>query len=301
MKPTHEYYNITELIEKWSVHDKNINETDILKWGASGQLQFSMWISTGEYYDHIDIIQAYQDGIEKAKEGLLEGKKVQKLKSCKEIRIDRERKIWKLSKSTVEFLLDDKKQDTVFPELLLDCDGCESQQCDDTRRIRIQPTLATWWLREYPDYISEFCDSRRENPQFSYLYISKEDLVVSHEDMKQFEKEYYKPEIPTPPYLDPTHPAYNVELALAIETWEALFIHKSHIDEGTAKQATQKYLEKYLNYSGDDERYTRYSETDTITKDSPFGRISILLNTGLLNKNAWKELKSKHSEETPET
>lgn len=298
MKPAHEYYKITELIEKWSVHDKNINETDILKWGTSGQLQFSVWISTGEYYDHIDIIQEYQDGTEIAEEGLLEGKEVCKPVSCKTIRIDRERKIWKLSKNTVELLLDNRKHDTVFPELLLDCDECKDQPCDDTGTIRIQPTLATWWLREYPDYDSDHYDYRRDDPKFSYLYISKEDLVVSHEDMKQFEKEYFKPETQTPPYLDPTHPAYNIELALAIETWEALFIHKSHIDEGTAKQATQKYLEKYLNYSGDDERYTRYSETDTITKDSPFGRISILLNTGLLNKNAWKELKSKHSEET---
>lgn len=299
MKPTHMYYNVSELIAKWSVYDSNINETDILKWGASGKLQFSVWISTGIYYEHIDIIQEYQDGTEIAEEGLLEGKEVLKHISCETIRIDKERKIWRLSQKSIEFLLDGKKKNTVFPELLLDCDDCENTQCDDTRTIRIQPTLAAWWLEKYPNYDPFHYDTGQEDPRFRYLYISKDDLVVSHEDMKQFEEEFFKPEVPIPPYLDPTHFAFNYQLALAIETWNALFIDKSHINEKTAKKAAQQYLKQYQNYTGDEEKYKVFSKKSATIDSAPLGKIAVMMHASFNNGVTWKEFKSKNDEQPP--
>jgi hypothetical protein len=59
MKPDHKYYDITELIQRWSEH--GVTEKDLLKYGADGKLQFSISIGPCTQEDHIEVTQCFDE------------------------------------------------------------------------------------------------------------------------------------------------------------------------------------------------------------------------------------------------
>lgn len=69
----------------------------------------------------------------------------------------------------------------------------------------------------------------------------------------------------TPPYLDPSHPAYEEELAIAIKAWEAVLLPcPDRPKKGTRKTLIRKWL---------DDNYSKNELSDTAKE-----RISVVLN-----------------------
>ena len=222
MKLVQEYYHLQDLPKKlakrWARPD--LCEQDFLRWGATGQLQFSILLTNycNEYYSDKECIELTPRDFLRNPQG--DPKDMTKPS-------DNNKNIIKITKKAVEKFLDNEQhqisgRDTIIAHY---------------KRFQTTP------------------ESGSTTP--SKIYCKKYDLIVTSADILSFEKNESIREEEKPIYLRETEVGYNSELALAIEVWNALFVEKQFIEEKTAKKAAIKYIEdKYGEFEGSAESGT---------------------------------------------
>ncbi len=253
-KPNHEYYSIDDLIKIWREYE--VTQTDLLKWGASDSLQFYIWVSVGDEFSYIEFKSLYYNQIEISEEDRKNG-----LQNWEEIPFDTikilsgNKKLYRIAKQTVDHFLKKSDETKVRPKLLPDCSNCpiysgSNKKCEDSCYVDFTAYYDQFhpsYSRKDPEIKAFELIPRSHHPgimgQYSdLLNITKNELVVTHDEFKRFETTFLQREEIIPPYLDPANEFYSITLDAAVRTWKALFIDKIDLTSNSAKLAGKKYL-----------------------------------------------------------
>ena len=171
MNPEHKYYNIAELLVRWADH--KITEMDLLKWGAEGKLQFSLLLSdTREPRDMTENsceITIRQVRLEDPKYVL-----------CDECTLRTKRELFKLAPKIIDNILVSPDKNHREIEILPWCKGCEKY--DSPEKDTCQVIISSGTIAE---------THAEASGDFRQLWnYGKDDLVVEHDEVKRFEKEF---------------------------------------------------------------------------------------------------------------
>jgi len=253
MKLVHNHYHFQELpkllAERWD--RPNLSKADLLKWGAAGRLQFSIYLFPAHTYN-AEYIELTQKHIEDDPQNNPDGMVV----PCDYKRICYSKDIFKISKETVEKILDnelhqiaDRETYEVAVQIL---PWCKDANCEWSKSCFVGYDM----VYDYGGELGTLPDSP-STP--SKITCKLSDLIVTRADILYFEENESIREEEKPIYLRETEDGYNRELAIVIETWKALFVDKQCIEEKTAKQAAIKYIEsKYPDYEGNTDSGTPF-------------------------------------------
>ncbi|MFC1827311.1 hypothetical protein ACFLZQ_05225 [Thermodesulfobacteriota bacterium] len=223
MTPRHSYYNIAELLGRWA--DNKFTEMDLLKWGAEGKLQFSILLSdTREPRDMTEDsheITIRQVRLEDPKYVL-----------CDECTLRTKRELFKLAPEIIDKIIVSPDKNHRVIKILPWCNDCDTYSIPDKNAFQVIISSGT------------IAEAHAEaSGDFRQLWnYGKDDLVIELDEVKRFEKEFPVFEEYIPPYLYPKHPYYSVELAIAVDTWKALFVDGINLDKRSGKQAGAEYI-----------------------------------------------------------
>ena len=235
MKPDLNYYSLEDLVERWKEY--NIKENDLLKYGQDGKLQFSMWVTPpSDNYSYVKITCGYYEWLEDEETNPIARREYPIYFGSREL--------FMLSHGTIDKLLNTALKGTAHPRLNPICGDCP-KKCENLNHGRSAGLYVSYsgsLDREYADLNNMDTDVYAHEHDF--LAITKDDLVVRHSDLVQFEKYHFKPEEVLPPYLDPDNEFYSVTLDLAVRAWKALFEEKKHLLEASAGKAGAAYLQR---------------------------------------------------------
>lgn len=230
MKPELDYYDIPGLIVLWSEHD--IKESDLLQYGASGRLQFSIWLSPPTAncgpisiecgYKHVEEDEFSEDGY-----------------SCYSLPVHTEkiyygdRKLFKVSPKTADQLLNKKIAGKAIAIISLRCEGCSGNCSSQTSSAG--------------QYINCDTDLSAQTPlrYNEILEITPSDLIVTIDEVKRFSINELGKQPEKPPYTVPTTYGYSSDLALAIEIWQAVVVERTILDKKSARRAGIAYIKKH--------------------------------------------------------
>ena len=222
MKLEHEFFDLQELEKRWSEY--GLTEKDILKYGVSGKLQFSIFPPNSPIISRIAQLHNTNE--------YLNGETV----ICSENVDGGNGSIYNISIITVKNIFHAESnyaQNGIPSEVELELEiPCPEPKCKF-------PNRATCWL--------EYCllphpgASAESRKGFT---CNRFDLIVTHKNELAFEETYLKPEPEEqkPPYLDPDNEFYSVTLDLAVRAWKVIFEEKKHLDKNSAGKAGSAYL-----------------------------------------------------------
>jgi hypothetical protein len=239
-KPDHDYYDILELIERWRLkYKEKIKIKDLLKWGASGRLQFSIYVTIVDsfWFSHFEIMpfSISKDEVEDVNQEYM--RSPWKECHCAPTEIyPSEKRLYRVEKRSIDDLLSPREKERIQPILLMNCNDCsEFEQCKNSNTLDYSAQLL---IHE----TSHFVKKHKYVDEIHAFHITKDNLVVTHDDLIRFEKESFIHKESTPPYLDQENKFYSVTLDLAVRTWRAIFIDKKHLEQNSAANAGKKYL-----------------------------------------------------------
>ena len=153
--------------------------------------------------------------------------------------------------------------------------------CEYCPHGRSPENCAVKYKLDYPEeYLQSLYEEEIEELE-TKMFCGINDLVVTHEEVTRFESLFDS--ILTPPHLNPQHIGFCKELAVAVETWRAIFIYNRTRLQKTCKMTASTYIEeKYPGYTG------------TPGKGSgKLGRITVMLND--VPGSSWKEFLKKQN------
>jgi hypothetical protein len=189
MKPDHKYYDITELIQRWSEH--GLTKKDLLKYGAEGKLQFSISLGPSTQENHIEVNQCFDektvvrtsDFSRKIAEdfGLSVDENEEKVVSrcCRTRTVSFENyELFDVTPLTILKLLASKENEVVAL-LTPDCDGCNrlTSTCDNMR------VTARYVVIYDPNDMQNI-----RNPDDFLIRCSRSCLVVKHDEFLRFDE-----------------------------------------------------------------------------------------------------------------
>jgi len=225
MKPDFDHYSISQLIERWSVY--NFKEDDLLQYGISGKLHFSIWVFP--FTDNISHLNMECYCYENDGEYYLR-------KTLHRYQIPCESpKLFKITPSTVTrlkkvYLKEDQQRPTAT--LIPPCNDCTEKDCSEEASM---------------DEIYVACSAEVKNETYDasqLLKIGLSDLVVTIEEIRRFEQEELK-NINLHPCAIPNTIGYSPYLAIALEIWESVYIKKEILDTTSSKQAGIAYIKRH--------------------------------------------------------
>jgi hypothetical protein len=268
MKLEHEYYDLQDLEKRWSEY--GYTEKDILKYGVSGKLQFSIIVPNRPNTTILISRVAQLSGGE--------------LVTCNETFAGGPGCIYTISSFTVKDILlaeSDYTKNGIHSEVNLQLEiPCTEPKCK-------YPNLANCNL-EY----SIVPLAGPSDRTYTGVTCNRFDLIVTHTNVLAFEETYLKAdaEEPTPPYLDPDNEFYSVTLDLAVQAWKAIFKDKKHCDKASAALAAAAYLES--QESGCAELLEKYNMELTPTFASQIAKIAA--GEYSPNKVKWNEYRNRN-------
>ena len=169
MKPEHSYYDIKELVQRWSEYE--VKEKDLLKYGANGQLQFSIILGPKSYEYRILIVQSHHDDSNSS------------ICNIKPI-LYGQRTLFDLNAVTISDLLFSSDSNRVIARLTPQCKecSCNSSNCKNIWTHALYDTLSEFisplglqYPRDYEDLI---------------VPCNKDDLVIRSDEVLKFEKSF---------------------------------------------------------------------------------------------------------------
>lgn len=194
MKPELPYYDIKELRKRWS--ENGLTEQDLLKYGESGELQFSIRLGPSTEQAHIEISQYYK---EKAVVQLSETDKdifkdfgkappdeqtITRKKLCDKKTVSfKSRELFDVTPLMVSDLFHLSDKTDIILRILPWCTGCERHPstCDD------RFTETRYVLNPIHDHADQ---ASRRHPEDFTLRYTKKDLVVRPEEVLRFEESF---------------------------------------------------------------------------------------------------------------
>lgn len=128
-----------------------------------------------------------------------------------------------------------------------------------------------------------------------YRSINKNDLVVTIDEVKRFEKKFSQKEEDRQPYLDPENELYSVTLDLAIRTWKAVFIEKQYIDKNSPVEAGKAFFHEHKEAFDDLIKNNGYSElSENLIKEIA----KIASGEFSPNRAKWNSFREKYKDST---
>ncbi|MDA3971256.1 MAG: hypothetical protein PF442_07885 [Desulfobulbaceae bacterium] len=242
MKPDLNYYQINDLLKRWKEY--GFSEEYLLQYGASGELQFSRWISPPkwEYRFEYIIITC----------GHYESKRGHHPSGEYKIPYG-ERILFDVPKEQIDQLLNSNIDKQTGIALIPRCD----EDCQICRNLSPVPSLYAYCSEgrldeEYlvRNYLDVNPDIDGEDAPGLIKDVTKKDLVVTLENVRKFEKDFLEMDPQKSPYLDPARYGYSEDLAIIISTRDAVIEEKNILATVSAKQAGIAYIKKYYPNSG---------------------------------------------------
>ncbi|NPE31724.1 hypothetical protein HNV12_27955 [Methanococcoides sp. SA1] len=308
MKPDLDYYNIPELMERWSEHD--IKGSDLLQYGASRKLQFSIWIAppTGIHHTLYFDCFCYEDG-----------DSIPLTPTNTNYLTHNNPKLFKVTSQTIRRILSKTRPNNdplhnhsdAYTEaaIMPDCAVCYFKCHKKSRREGISinclnhdtkhddecATCDTKCPKQtLPDKTSVYCvirDTRycNENGDEALpkdpininelLTITARDLVVTIDEVKRFEREQEITKTNLPLCVTPGTFGYSQHMAIALEIWESVFIKQEILNTTSPNQAGIAYIDKHYKSLGIGEK--RKDHISTIA-------LQAITNTAD-NRKAWSD------------
>jgi hypothetical protein len=205
----HDYYYISELVDRW--REFGLTEERLLRYGKEGKLQFSYILKP---FGEIDCIHFVTYESEDDKDVVKTAYQIST--GCEEL--------VKVSSKFISTLIEVIQSDNS----LYECDFFDLPLIMQETSEKEQICLIT-----EPSFDK---DSRIK------VYLKAKDFVVKVEEVQRFEIDFK--EQPLPPYLNPDKEFYSKHIDVLIRVWTDIFENHLYLDQKTCKQAAKRCIEE---------------------------------------------------------